>query len=229
MRKKYIVPEFNYKRVYGTFNMFELTTFFGSKLIKMDDFIYINKDNIVYYENYDGEQLDYITESTYQPKVFDVTKCKKDNHSLAADENQSLYQSENNTNWIIKIYTKNILSEYIFALLKHHRTFEGIKNNMTKYNDVNTAIKDYIKYNIINKYTLKNITFYIKYNDLKNMNTLKYDNKFNEYIENDNYIMKRINILKTINDEYIILTFNQEKPSKNYSFDYYFNLYYEKI
>ena len=46
MRRTYISPEFIYQKVNGTFNMQEHSSFFGSKMIEIDDEIVIKNDNI---------------------------------------------------------------------------------------------------------------------------------------------------------------------------------------
>jgi len=47
MRRTYISPEFEYKKVYGTFNMKEESSFFGSKMLEIDDILELTEQSIV--------------------------------------------------------------------------------------------------------------------------------------------------------------------------------------
>jgi hypothetical protein len=51
MRRSYISPEFDHNDVYGTFNMIEESNFFGSKMLEIEDSIYIDVQNLIYYQN----------------------------------------------------------------------------------------------------------------------------------------------------------------------------------
>jgi len=59
MRRDYISPEYKSVRVYGTFNMLEESNFFGSKMLEIEDSIIISNQEIIYYQNENGEQIDY--------------------------------------------------------------------------------------------------------------------------------------------------------------------------
>ena len=57
MRRNYISPEYKYVTKGGTFNMLEQTSFFGSKMIDIQDRISISNENVIYYQNSNFEQL----------------------------------------------------------------------------------------------------------------------------------------------------------------------------
>ena len=46
MRRTYISPEFDYKPIFGTMNMLEQSSFFGSKMLEIEDKIDIKNENI---------------------------------------------------------------------------------------------------------------------------------------------------------------------------------------
>jgi hypothetical protein len=69
MRRSYISPEYQNKAVSGTLNMLEESTFFGAK-IEVDDSIKIENQDIIYYQNIDGEQLDFAIESSFVSYVY---------------------------------------------------------------------------------------------------------------------------------------------------------------
>ncbi len=141
MRRTYISPEFEYNKVYGTFNMKEQSSFFGSKMLEIDDMISIKNDNIIYYQLSNGEQIDIRSESGIYPQIiYDAVLDKKTNHTIIIDESQTEYEKSQNARWIVDIQIQNILRNYIFATLKKFRTFEGVRNNMTINNSINSSI-----------------------------------------------------------------------------------------
>lgn len=229
MRRSYISPEYVYKNVFGTYNMTEQSTFFGSKMLDIEDSIYIGDNNIIYYQNLENEQLDLLIENSLQPIIYNAGNDKKSNHTLVIDDSQNQYQKDNQTRWIMDIDLSSILTNYIFASLKQARTFEGVKNNMTLYNDVNVAIKEYITTNVLNRYKYSKIELYLKYNDLRSQHVLRYKNNWNNTIISNDNLVKRIQTETSYDYSTLRLFFNQEKPSSQYSFDYYFNILFEKI
>ncbi len=228
MRRTYISPEFYNRGTYGTLNHKEVSNFFGSNLLKIEDSIEINNQDIIYYQKVNGEQLDFDIESTINEIVYSTTIDKKDNHTIVIDESQSNVQLEGKTKWNIDINLNKILYNYIYSNVKRYRTFEGIQNNMVYNNSVNIFIKNYINDNIINKYRYKSIDLYIKYNDLRG-SYLKFNNKWNPNIESSNNIFNKFETNSSIMSGKIRLLFSQERLSSEYSFDYYFNINFERI
>ena len=229
MRRSYISPEYQHNRVYGTFNMLEESNFFSSKMLEIEDSISIESQDIIYYQNLKGEQLDYAIESSLQSYVYSPISDKLNNHTLSIDETQPLYQKEKNTKWILVVDLKKILESYIFSIMKKHRSFEGIKNDMTLNNDVNIALKSYVDYNVYNRYKLKSIDLYLSYNNLRNQNVLRWNNKWdNKVVSFENKVTK-IQTENSIDGSIIKLYFTQDKTSEEYNFNYYFNLNFDKI
>jgi hypothetical protein len=89
MRRNYISPEFNYEPVYGSFNMLEQSSFFGSKMLEIEDNLNITNDNLVYYQLISGEQIDEVSERSTTPIVYDQALDKSKNHTLQLLELQS--------------------------------------------------------------------------------------------------------------------------------------------
>jgi len=229
MRRTYISPEYNVNRVYGTFNMREESNFFASKMLEIEDLISISTIDIIYYQNKNGEQLDFSVESSTTPIVYSPVNDKKDNHTLVLDESQTRIQKEKNTKWILTIDLKTILINYLFSIMKKYRSFEGIRNDMTSTNDVSVSLKNYIDFNVYDRYKLKNVDLYISYKDLRNQNVLRYKNTWNQKIENINNKFTKIQTETAVDGSVIKLMFSQEKPSEDWSFEYYFNLNFEKL
>jgi hypothetical protein len=230
MRRNYISPEFDHKEVYGTYNMVEESNFFGAKMLEIEDTLLINNQNIIYYQMPNGEQLDLSVENTLQSYVYSSADDKNINHQLIIDETQTSYSKENSTTWILEIKLKNIISNYIFSELKRWRTFEGIRTNMTSDNDVNSALKNYVSYNVVDRYKLSRIDLYVQYKDLRSQNILRYKNVWNPEIASNPQNKTTKFQSDTYSDgSYTKITFNQEKSSSLYSFDYFFNIYFEKL
>lgn len=229
MRRNYISPEFEYKEVFGTFNMVEESNFFGAKMLEIEDSVLINNQNIIYYQMPNGEQLDLSVENTLQSYVYSAAIDKEKNQILTIDPSQTEYTKENLTNWYLDINLREILANYIFSELKRYRTFEGIRTNMNTYNDVNTAIKNYINYNVIDRYKLSRIDLYLSYKDLRSQSLLRYKNSWNPNIVSPSNKLTKFQSEMSIDGSYTRLIFNQQNPSTAYSYEYFFNLYFEKL
>ena len=228
MRRTYISPEYYNNNVYGTFNMIEESNFFNSKMLEVEDSIYIEKQDIIYYQKLNGEQIDISIESSLDSYIYSSSKNKLESHTLTIDDTQNSFQKERNTRWILEINLKKILSDYLFATLKSYRTFEGVKNEMNRYNDVNVALKNYISFNVLDRYKYKSIDLYIDYKDLRNQSLLRYKNNWNINTPVNTKFTK-LQSETAFDYSSVKLTFNQEKLSSDYIFDYYFNILFEKI
>jgi hypothetical protein len=198
-------------------------------MLEIEDSIYLDKINIVYYENNNGEQINLTSENILEPHLYSSTESKGKYHTLIKDSSQSDYQLNNFTNWILEIDLKNILLDYIFSQIKKMRTFEGIKNNMVIYKDVNTSLKNYIILNTLDRYKLTKVDIYVSYNDLRDNMVLKHQVKFDESIYNPLNKLIKFQTETEWDNSSIKVIFNQEKISSLYNFNYYFNLFFEKI
>ena len=229
MRRSYISPEFNSIPAYGTFNMAEESNFFGAKMLEVEDSIYVESQNIIYYQLPSGEQLDISIENSIQSYVYSSDADKKSKHRLTMDPSQTDYQKENSTNWILDIDLRGILSSLIFAKMKESRTFEGIKSNMTYERDVNLAMRKYIDLNVIDRYKATRIDLYIAYRDLRRQSLLKHSNTWNKEIALDSNKMSKFQSSPSIDGSYTKLTFSQQQPGSTFAYDYYFNILFERI
>jgi len=229
MRRSYISPEYNNTPIYGTFNMVEESNFFGAKMLEVEDSIYISNQNIIYYQKSTGEQIDLAIESSLPTQVYSASDNLKSHQTILLDESQLTYQKENNTKWILTIDIKDILIDYLFAIMKRYRTFEGITNGYTRTNDINTSIREYISNNVLNRYKFSKIDFYVSYTDLRSQNVLRYKNTWNTNAISDVNKMKKYQTDLSYDQSELKILFTQEKISSQYNFNYYFNILFEKI
>lgn len=226
MRTHNISPEFTYNSVNGTLSMLEKKSFYGSKVIKIENNLNIDGTNIIYYQTSTNEQLNINIESLLDPIIYDVVKDKLSNSILSIDDSQTMEQKNNTTKWILKINTTTLLSNYLFATLKKYRTFEGVQNNTVISNDVNSAIREYIKNNLLSRYQLDKVDLFISYNDLSKSG-LRFQNTWDQKTELSTNLIKTFS--KNIDSELLEIIFSQTKPGNSYSFNYYYNIYYTKI
>jgi hypothetical protein len=229
MRRTYISPEYKKTETYGTFNMVEESNFFGSKMLEVEDSINIESQSIIYYQKTNGEQIDLSVESSLDSIVYSSSTDKQKNHTLVLDESQSTYQKDNNTTWILNIELQTILSDFLFATLKRYRTFEGMKTEMTKNYDVDSSIKEYINQNVLNRYKFKSLDLYIQFKDLRNQNVLRYKNTWNQLAYKPENKFSKYQKDLTFDGSKLKVIFNQDKSSKDYTFEYYFNILFEKV
>lgn len=229
MRRSYISPEFINSSIYGTFNMVEESNFFSSKMLEVEDSIYISNQNIIYYQKSTGEQIDLSIESSLPTQVYSASDNMKTHQTIVLDPSQLNYQKDGNTKWILTIELRDILTDYLFAIMKRYRTFEGISNNLTRTNDVNTAIKQYISNNVLNRYKFSKLDLYVSYKDLMNQNVLRYVNTWNPNIVSEANLLKKSQKDLAFDESELKIYFSQEKSSSQYNFEYYFNILFEKI
>ena len=229
MRRSYMSPEYSNTQIYGTFNMVEESNFFAAKMLEVEDSIYVSNQNIIYYQKSTGEQIDLAIESSLPTQVYSASDNMKSHQKLILDDSQLDYQKESNTKWILNIDLRDILSDYLFAIMKRYRTFEGISNPLTRTNDVNTAIREYISNNVTNRYKLSRLDLYVSYTDLRSQNVLRYKNNWKSTIVSDSNLLKKKQMDVAFDESTLKILFTQEKPSSQYNFDYYFNILFEKI
>lgn len=229
MRRSYMSPEYSNTQIYGTFNMVEESNFFAAKMLEVEDSIYVSNQNIIYYQKSTGEQIDLSIESSLPTQVYSASDNMKSHQKLTLDDSQLDFQKESNTKWILNIDLRDILSDYLFATMKRYRTFEGISNPLTKNNDVNTAIREYISNNVTNRYKLNRLDLYVSYTDLRSQNVLRYKNTWKSTIVSDSNLLKKKQMDLAFDESSLKVLFTQEKPSTQYNFDYYFNILFEKI
>jgi hypothetical protein len=222
-------PEYSNTQIYGTFNMVEESNFFGAKMLEVEDSIYVSNQNIIYYQKSTGEQIDLAIETSLPTQVYSASDNMKSHQKLTLDDAQLDYQKESNTKWVLNIDLRDILSDYLFAVMKRYRTFEGISNPLTRTNDVNTAIREYISNNVTNRYKLSRLDLYISYTDLRSQNVLRYKNNWKSTISLDSNLLKKKQMDIAFDESTLKVLFTQEKPSSQYNFDYSFNILFEKI
>jgi hypothetical protein len=231
MRRSYISPEFEYNRVFGTLNMKEESSFFGSKMLEIEDSLELHNQGIVYFQNLLNEQLDLDVEKTSNPIIYLVSDDKKTNHTLVLDDSQNDFQKNGLTKYIITIDLKAILENYLFAILKQYRTFEGVRNSMCSTKDVNFSIRNYITKNVVDRYKFDRIELYVRYQDLRDQNLRRYSNVWvsDESISVKEYLNSKIQTDTEFDFSSIRVLFNQEKSSQEYNFEYYFKLFWVKL
>lgn len=219
-------PEFFNSKIYGSFNSFEESNFFGSKMLEIEDEVEIKDQNIIYYQNDKNEQIDLNVESAQNSKIYSSFDNKKLNHDLIIDDSQPNTQLKTNTRWILDINLSSILTEFVFANIKKERTFQALTNDMVVSKDVNVYIRNYIKNNVLDRYRLSNIELFVDYVDIKTGSNLQYQNTFDKRTFNK---LTRFQTETNFNFSKTRLTFNQEQSSQEFSFKYFFNLKFEKI
>lgn len=229
MRRNYISPDYQNIAVNGTLNMIEESTFFGAKMLEIEDSILISNTDIIYYQRDNKEQIDLSVESSLPSYVYSPSDDKLANHTIVLDESQPSFQLDNNTRWILTIDLRTILSNYLLATLKKFRTFEGIRSNMTIYNDIDVAIRSYINNNILDRYKFSSITLYILNEDLRNQSLLRYNNEWTANVISEQNKFTKFQTQTEFDQSSIKVIFNQENPSSQYRFSYYFDILFTKI
>ena len=238
MKSDLIISKYKTEKIIGTKSSFDARTFFGSKMIDIEDSILIDDSEIQYSELFDttdkrnnGYQY-YVdldnAEKIYLISLFDV---KNDYHTTTLDS-QSGVDLRLNTNWTILVNWVDILIEYIYLKLKEARTFKTIKFQNVLSENINLYIRKYIKNNLINRYGFNSIVFYIKYFDLdggdddKDPN-LVFNPVFDPSIKSEENQVKNVNT--TVFPEILNIQYKQTESSQYKKFHYYFDLNIDKV
>ena len=229
MRRNYISPEFKHVKTNGTFNMLEQKGIFGSKMMEIEDNIILDNRDIIFYQNILHEQLNLSQEILLPPVIYSISSDKMESHKLTLDETQSEYNKSKKTKWKIEINAMDVLINYIFSNIKNIRSFDGIENTKTSSNNIDKAIRDYIKLNLISRYDLESIDLYLTYNKLENSGFYRYDNTWLENINISPNIHKGVESDLNFDKTKVIIKFTQDKESIDYNFNYYFDIKYKKI
>lgn len=235
-----MIQQYRKEPVIGTKTAKEIKSFFGTNLIDIEDEIVISDISIQYsdrssdhYQYYDLTTMVSEQETTMLRSLDDI---KYENHSI--DLYRLNYSDYDNLQWNYVVKARNILKEYLFSRLKESRIMKSIDKNQTPKNNINTFIYDYIELNLLDRYNIDNIVFYIQYknviddgNTFNNNYTIKNPtfNKNSYKIEN---ITKDVRILTTdymnnLGD--VNMVYYQIKNAIQYTFDYYFIISYKKI
>jgi len=247
MKDSLVLKTYKTEDINGTYNMNEEKSFFGTKLMDIDDEIYLTDKSIQYLEvqksgttsetknnGYQYSEINLFEESLY---IMDIVALKYDNHTISKSL-QLKIDEEQNTRWEININIKEILIEYLFAKIKESRTFKSLNYENFSNKNINKSIKNYIYYNLLDRYEFDNIDLFIKYIDIENNHIYEtsaikqYDPLFNQSIELPEYKITNTNIkLDLYLDKLAPIKVNyfQTKSSLQYKFDYYFNLKFKKI
>jgi hypothetical protein len=241
MKTTTIIQQYKKESVIGTKTSKEVKSFFGSNLIDIEDEIVISDISIQYsdtptdhYQYYDLTTLVNEQEVSTLRSLDDI---KFENHTIDLYR-QNYTTSYDNLQWNYVVKARNILKEYLFCRLKEARTMKAIRKEQTPKNDINTFLYDYIEFNLLDRYNINYITFYIKYrnvlddgNTFNNNYTIK-NPTFNKTAYKNENITKDVRVLTTdylnnLGD--VNMVYNQIKNAIQYTFDYYFVVSYKKI
>jgi len=237
MKNNLMIKKYNVEYDNGTKNMKTVKSFFGTKLINIENNIIIDNNSIQYtdFDGYQNYNIDNVRTNETEI-LIDLTDIKSENHIMNT-QTQDIFTMENNTKWEIVINIKKILREYLFAKIKESRTFKTLNAINTKSNDINLSIYDFINLNVINKYELSNIDLYLRYeslntNNIFNTDLVQYDPVFDETLYDNINLITDYTLIK--NDQFenlkpVQILYNQIKKSNEYRFNYYFNLNFERI
>ena len=245
MKSNLLIRKFDTEPVVGTMTSKEIKSFFGGKLIDIEDEIVINNISIQYSEVVDKDAIqndhyqNFNKSGIYTPEtdiLRNLDDIKFENHSV--DIYSQVEKENENFEWIFVVNTKNILKEYLFLRLKESRVFKCIKSSDLVERNINDFIYNYIESNLLNRYNLYRIDFFIKYFNIAQSTNL-YDK--NKLLKNPNfnsnvfYTENKINNINIITPDYlnnlgpVKMILNQTKNYNQYKFDYYFTLIYKKI
>jgi hypothetical protein len=238
MKSDLIISRYKTDKIIGTKSSFDSKTFFGSKMIDIEDSILIDSSQIQYSEVFDindkrNNGYQYYNDVDYVEKIYltNLSDIKNNNHTIILSS-QSGTDLKLNTNWSIIINWKDILIDYLYLKLKEARTFKTIKFENVLAENINLYIRKYIEDNLVSRYGFSKIDFYIKYYDLDSGDqdtnpNLAFNPIFDASIKNDEN--KVANINNTAFPTILNVQYKQTESSQLKKFHYYFDLIIVKV
>ena len=255
MKDTLMLKKYNNQTINGTYNLFEERSFFGSKMMEIEDDININNTSIQYYQYFidtsiftgstflelaknNGFQYYILNKNLETFFIDDLVQLKLDYHTISKFQQNDI-DLKNNTKWQINIDVSDILKYYLFYNIKSSRTFKGLKYTNFINQNINNSILEYITNNVLNRYKFDSIDLYVQYSqinlssDIYNYRTLlQYNPVFDSSVELTENKVNNVSIPQDNNIDQlsnVILIYNQIKPSTQWTFSYYFNIHYKKI
>ena len=218
-------------------SMLEKRSFFGSKMMDIEDEILIDQQTIIFKEDANSKEQTTVgagTEIANTAYNFDVLKSNY--HTINFNSKQTEAERLELTSWEIVLDADILLEDYLFARIKQSRAFLDVYNNMTRDNSVDLAIRSYITKNLMKRIKIKGINFYAQdFAIIDNPSLLKYDPKYNLQVKLNALTktggarLDSVQIDRNLVDNTLIIIYNQKKNSLQFKFDYYFDVVFEKI
>lgn len=232
VKKSYLAAEFIYSPIYGTFNMKEQKSFFGSKGMDIEDQILINESSTTFFEDALTKEQSSTSGSEVLNSNYNFNQLKSIYHTIEQKKLQTDLERKELTKWIIKLNTRQLLKDYLFAQIKKARTFEDVLNINTAPNKVDLAIQSYIDLNLIDRYEIERVDFYVQYFSLEEDPALNQYNPLYSLSVKQNKIANAGGAMQTTNfsltgnikDNNVEIEYVQTKNSLDYKYDYYFDL-----
>lgn len=237
MRTSYLNTEFLQLPTFGTMSMLEKRSFFGSKMMDIEDEILVDQQTIIFKEDPNTKEQttagagSEVTNTTYN---FDT--LKSDYHTIDFNSKQSTSERVELTSWEIVLDADSLLEDYLFARIKQARSFLDVYNNKTRDHNVDLAIRSYINQNLMKRIEVKKINFYVQnFAIIDNPALLKYDPKYNLQVKLNTSLkvgdskLDNVQIDRNLIDNTLIIIYNQKKNALQFKFDYYFDVVFGKI
>ncbi len=243
MRKHPIVQEYINKDIPGTYVMKEKTNLMCGKMMDIENIIrvtypYSLKTSIASIEN---------KELLYDLNYDNIKKNSI--ISINVDKSQSKTESEINTKWILEFDSKYLLREYLYNeifTLNSKSAFNLIDINNIPNNKIGQACYNYIDSNLMDRYRLKEVIFWVEYHKLKDNivsgsgSDIVYNPEIKLLYKTPVFSLhavpntlpdnKKASIaLKPYIDGTYEISYKQDQSSQYFTFVYYFDVIFEKI
>ena len=233
MKNNLILSKYKVEKIQGTNAVFDNRTFFGSKMVDIENTIIVDNSVIQYSEVLDindkrnsGFQYYKDINEVEKNYLIILDLLKSDNQTMTL-LSQNAIDLTINTNWLLIVDWKTILTEYLFYKLKEARTFKKITYHDIKKENVNLYVHEYINENLINRYDFSTIDLYVEYFELDQHDKdedvkLAYNPTFDVSVRKVENKINNVNSVKIGN--LLNINYKQTKSSKTMMFKYYFDL-----
>lgn len=220
MRKDAIVKEYKQIPKNGIHIMDEKSNFLISKMMDIEDIIYIQ-----------DKDYSFLPDSLIELKSnYSYDLIKKQSLSIELDKAQSIDNENTLTNWIFKLNSKQLLVDYLYAEIltyNPHSPFREFSLDIISNTELKEYCLNYIYANVLSRYKLKEFILYVKYSPIST-GVVKYKlpefNKLAKSTDNKQKIS-----IKEYNNGVYEVNYKQLQSSQNYGYIYYVDFIFEKI
>lgn len=257
MRKSFRTKEYSLEPIAGTFSMKELRNFFSTKILEIEDTMRINENNIIWSQNEDNTQglsLDNVnrTLNMYDLKDNNHTLRMQPNQNQQQRNNYTRWEFTFQIKNMIREYLfAKLKRNRTFAGIANNKTLNN-SINQAIYDYIDMNVMERLNFATVDLY----IQYFPLGEEQPNLFdennnpvvALQFDNRFREAIispepeSNEttteynarvrrlkrNLLVKKFQINTDVRENTATLIYKQSENAKEYKFDYYFDIIWEK-
>lgn len=213
----------------GTWSATEDVCPWGGQLMEIPGTLAIDGRSIKYRQQPDGVQLR-SNQDTQQQKVS-LNDLKINAHTFTNYGvrvfGRFLALPFYANRWSVQIRWRELLRSTLFHLIKRARSFEGVSRFATRSSDIDTFIRSYIEQNVIDRYELSAVNFFVKPVAFGPGRRDVADARFNPNVATKEHATTAFRQIQR--DDTLTLIYVSPYDYRQFNLDYYYTLIFSKV